>query len=72
MTGELQRQLAQLQKEQGVQRQQEGQQEKSLKTALAQQQAEAAKLTGELQRQLAQLQKEQDLQRQQAENRRKT
>ncbi|MGP0878905.1 MULTISPECIES: FKBP-type peptidyl-prolyl cis-trans isomerase N-terminal domain-containing protein [unclassified Serratia (in: enterobacteria)] len=71
LTGELQRQLAQLQKEQGVQRQQEGQQEKSLKTALAQQQAEAAKLTGELQRQLAQLQKEQDLQRQQAEKQEK-
>ncbi|MCF1613053.1 FKBP-type peptidyl-prolyl cis-trans isomerase [Serratia marcescens] len=71
LTGELQRQLAQLQKEQGVQRQQEGQQEKSLKTALAQQQAEAAKLTGELQRQLAQLQKEQDVQRQQAEKQEK-
>ncbi|MGK8661326.1 FKBP-type peptidyl-prolyl cis-trans isomerase N-terminal domain-containing protein [Serratia marcescens] len=71
LTGELQRQLAQLQKEQGVQRQQAGQQEKSLKTALAQQQAEAAKLTGELQRQLAQLQKEQGVQRQQAEQQEK-
>ncbi|WJD86102.1 FKBP-type peptidyl-prolyl cis-trans isomerase N-terminal domain-containing protein [Serratia marcescens] len=71
LTEELQRQLAQLQKEQGVQRQLEGQQEKSLKTALAQQQAEADKLTGELQRQLAQLQKEQSVQRHQAEQQEK-
>ncbi|RTF68562.1 FKBP-type peptidylprolyl isomerase [Serratia marcescens] len=67
LTGELQRQLAQLQKEQGVQRHQAEQQEKNLKMALEQQKTETAKATGELQQQLAALQKERDGQRQQAE-----
>lgn len=67
LTGERQRQLAQLQKEQGVQRQQAEQQEKNLKMALEQQKIETAKATGELQQQLAALQKERDDQRQQAE-----
>ncbi|MGP0871105.1 FKBP-type peptidyl-prolyl cis-trans isomerase N-terminal domain-containing protein [Serratia sp. CY81684] len=67
LTEELQRQLAQLQKEQGVQRHQAEQQEKNLKMALEQQKTETAKATGELQQQLAALQKERDGQRQQAE-----
>ncbi|HIE0913167.1 TPA: FKBP-type peptidyl-prolyl cis-trans isomerase N-terminal domain-containing protein, partial [Serratia marcescens] len=64
--GELQLQLAQLQKERDDQRQQAEQQEKSLKTALAQQKAEAAKATGELQQQLAQLQEKNKTQTEQA------
>ncbi|HAV2274727.1 TPA: FKBP-type peptidylprolyl isomerase [Serratia marcescens] len=67
LTEELQRQLAQLQKEQSVQRHQAEQQEKNLKMALEQQKTETAKATGELQQQLAALQKERDGQRQQAE-----
>uniref|UniRef100_UPI001BCCE199 FKBP-type peptidyl-prolyl cis-trans isomerase N-terminal domain-containing protein n=1 Tax=Serratia marcescens TaxID=615 RepID=UPI001BCCE199 len=70
--GELQQQLAQLQKERDGQRQQAEQQEKNLKIALAQQKAEAAKAAGELQQQLAQLQKERDGQRQQAEQQEKS
>ncbi|MBH3200970.1 FKBP-type peptidyl-prolyl cis-trans isomerase, partial [Serratia marcescens] len=70
--GELQQQLTQLQKERDGQRQQAEQQEKSLKTALAQQKAEAAKAAGELQQQLAQLQKERDGQRQQVEQQEKS
>ncbi|MEL5214400.1 FKBP-type peptidyl-prolyl cis-trans isomerase N-terminal domain-containing protein, partial [Serratia nevei] len=64
--GELQQQLAQLQKERDDQRQQAEQQEKSLKTALAQQKAEAVKATGELQQQLAQLQEKNKTQTEQA------
>ncbi|MBL0905575.1 FKBP-type peptidyl-prolyl cis-trans isomerase N-terminal domain-containing protein, partial [Serratia bockelmannii] len=60
-------QLAQVQKERDIVRQQAEQQEKSLKTALAQQKVEAAKAAAELQQQLTQLQKERDGQRQQAE-----
>ncbi|WP_049194034.1 FKBP-type peptidyl-prolyl cis-trans isomerase N-terminal domain-containing protein, partial [Serratia marcescens] len=65
-TGELQQQLAQLQKERDGQRQQAERQEKSLKTALAQQKAEAAKAIGELQQQLAQLQEKNKTQTEQA------
>ncbi|HHK8337646.1 TPA: FKBP-type peptidyl-prolyl cis-trans isomerase N-terminal domain-containing protein, partial [Serratia marcescens] len=55
-----------------VQRLQAEQQEKSLKTALEQQKAEAAKAIGELQQQLTQRQKERDGQRQQAERQEKS
>lgn len=66
LTGELQQQLTQLQKERDGQRQQTEQQEKSLKTALAQQKAEAAKAEGELQQQLTQLQEKYKTQTEQA------
>ncbi len=65
-TGELQQQLAALQKERDDQRQQAEQQENSLKAALAKQAIEAAKATEELQRQLAQLRRKNKTQTEQA------